>query len=294
MKNLLDVFYYPDLRNEVKKIRSLVASFPLPTSNTKKKEIFNQINKKLFIDENEPSRILNKIVKRMYLRTKCASSLSNIDIFKSSKNEFVKALNKSNKNSIHFEGIIIKYLQTYFKLMHNAEAFHSKKEYDKKYRGFEISFDVYPTTSKFAIVCAKKYMQWKSYLNSTTRKAYAIVGLDDFNNSFIIFIPYGFANSIIYSTQNKQQIDVKKIQQRIWGTTINYQIGRFGLIQIDRPINWHYKKFMSIESISPLTIERLLKINKISQIQVGNKFYKIVNPHDEFGKINPDEIINQK
>jgi hypothetical protein len=291
MKNLLDVFYYPDLRNEVKKIRSLVASFPLPTSNTKKKEILNQINKKLFMDEREPSKILNKIVKRMYRKTKYVPSLSNVNIFKSSKYAFIDALNK--KDPAHLEEVVIKYLQTYFKLMYNAKAFHSKKEYDKKYRGFEISFDVYPTTSKFAIVCAKKYMQWKSYLNSTARKAYAIVGLDDFNNSFIIFIPYGLANSIIYSTQYKQ-IDVKKIQQRIWGTTINYQIGRFGLVQIDRPINWHYKKFTTIESISPLTIERLLKIDKISQIQVGNKFYKIVNPHDEFGKIDSYEIIDQE
>jgi hypothetical protein len=267
----------------------------LPTSNWKKKEILNQINKKLFIDEKEPSKILNKIANRMYLKTKYVPSLSNVDTFKAFKNEFVRILNASMKEKYdNLEPIIIKYLQTYFKLMHNVEAFHSKKEYDKKYRGFELSFDVYPTISKFAIVCATKYMQWKSYLHSTTRKAYAIVGLDDFNNSFIIFIPYGLANSILYSSKNKNQIDLKMIQKRIWGTTINYQIGRFGLVQIDRPINWHYKKISSIESLSPLTIDRLLKFDKISQIQIGDKFYRIINPQDEFGKIYPEEIIDQE
>lgn len=290
-KSLLDVFYYPDLREEIKRIRSLIiSSYSMPLSKTKERKIATQIDQKLigFKSFEERCKFVRKIATRLYKRMNGdkSNSLSNILEFKSSKQTFIRALDKKIGE---WEGAIIKFLQTYYKAMHGKEAFHSKREFDKKYRGFDLSFKIIPINSKFAIVMTKKYIQWKSYLHSTTRKAYAIVGLDDFNNSFIIFIPYGLANSIIRA----EQIDWEKIKQRIWNCKIDFQIGRFGLLKIDRPMNWNYKIFSNFNYITPLTIQNLIK-QDIHCIKIGNEFFKIINPKDDFGLINSYEIIDQE
>ena len=288
-KSLLDVFYYPDLRAEIKKIKSLIMPYMLPLSKTNGRQIATQIDPKFieFKSAEDRYKFVQKIANRLYRKIKSdkLNSLSNLEEFKLSKQTFKQALSGDVNDR---EGAIIKFLQTYYKTMHRKKAFHSKKEFDKKYRGFEISFEVIPINSKFAIVMIKKYMQWKSYLHSTTRKAYAIVGIDDFGNSFIIFIPHGIANSIIRA----KQIDWEKIKQRIWGCKINFQIGRFGLIKIDRPLNWNYKGFGNINYITPLIIQNLIN-EKIYCIKVGNEFFRIINPKDELGLIQSDEIIDQ-
>jgi hypothetical protein len=175
--------------------------------------------------------------------------------------------------------------------MHKRKAFHSIREFDKKYRGFEISFEAIPINSKIAIVMARKYIQWKSYLNSTVRKAYAIVGIDDLGNTFVIFVNHGIANSIIHS---KNQLDWEKFKKKIWGCKIDIQIGRYGLVKDDNPrIGWNYKIFIDINCITPLIIEQLLK-KKINYIKVGDNFFRIETTKDEFGMIEPSEIIDQE
>jgi hypothetical protein len=286
MKNLLDIYYYPDLRNEIKKIRSLIASQLLPMSKSRERKIINQIDIRLIESEKHRINLVRKIAMRMDRNAKYMPTSSHLDEFKSSKQAFEQALNNQIEKP---NEAIIKHLRIYFKAMHKRKAFYPIRNFDAKFRGYEISFEVIPINSKFAIVQVKEYRQWKSYLNSTTRKAYAMVGLDDFGNSFIIFIPHGLANSIFKSNQ----VDWKKIQIKIWGCPINYQIGRFGLVKIDGPQDWNYKIFNNVECISPLMIQQLVKIYKINCLKINNDFYKIINPPDEFGKIYPDEIIDQ-
>jgi hypothetical protein len=291
-KSILDVFYYPDLRAEIKKIKSLITPYMVPLSKTKAREIAKQIDSKFleFQSDRDKHRFIRKIEFRMLriIKSSKINALSNVHILKSSKQTFKEALNGNVKNQ---EGAIIKFLQTYYKAMYKCDAFHSMKEFDRKYRGFEISFDVTPINSKFAIVMARKYMQWKSYLHSTVRKAYAIVGLDDFGNTFIIFIHYGIANSIIRS---KEQLDWEKFKKKIWGCKIDFQIGRYGLVKDNNPmVGWNYKRFNDINYITPLIIEQLLK-KKINYIKIGNDFFRIEIAEDEFGKIDPYEIIGQE
>ena len=283
MKSLLDIYYYPDLRQEIKRIRSIVAQHFLPLSKSREREIVDQIDAHIIESEQDRIKLVRKIAMRMHRNAEC---MSHLDEFKSSKQALVQALSNQIEKPCN---AVMEYLRIYFKAMHKRKAFYPIRNFDSKYRGYEISFEVIPINSKFAIVQVEEYRQWKSYLNSTTRKAYAMVGLDDFGNSFIIFIPYGLANSIIKS----DQVDWKKIQNKIWGCPINYQIGRFGLVKIDKPQNWNYEIFNNLECISPLMIQQLVKIYKINCLKINNEFYKIINPSDEFGKIHPDEIIDQ-
>jgi hypothetical protein len=202
------------------------------------------------------------------------------------KQAFKQALSKQVENP---QATILEYWRTYFRIMYGRKAFHPFKKYDRKWRGYEISFEAIPINSKIAIIRVEDYRQWKSYLNSTTRKAYAMAGLDDFNNSFIIFIPHGLANSILRS----DQIDWKKTQIRIWGSPINYQIGRFGLAKVDRSQDWNYKIFNDVECLSPLMIKQLIRIHKVNCLKINGEFYKIIDPPDEFGLVDSDDIIYQ-